>query len=132
MMNLQELMQTNPPRLVVEFEPASDGKHRLTWGVIGNLPIMSLIGFMERVQRDLLFFVGPSCDAPMLVIIWTGPATDGRDSEFTWFVNPMIPVDALVGMLEAIKTTIVLSQINQMGPGKQSSLVGPDGKPISY
>lgn len=151
-MTFTELLATNPPRLVVLFqrdegEPYNSG--RFQWGIVGAMPIISLIGRVSSVISDLLTASYSTSDAqfdgppPALVIAWDSALHDARD-----FVNTDVPCELLVGMLELVKAVLINSQIGQQTAAqmvepqprharKQSNglrrpplILGPDGKPI--
>ena len=119
MSTFEELMESNPPRLVVQFSRNPAGEETFTWGMVGNLQKMSLIGNVASAQHDLLAetYIA-ECPLPALVIV------GGEPSHL--FVDPDIPIDPLVGMLEVIKTYLVSALL----ASKLSGLVGPDGRPI--
>lgn len=113
------------PRLVVMFRRGEDGKDdQFQWGVIGQIPMLSLIGAIVRVQGELYFRSPNECPEQALVIIY-----DSVTKAFDWFVHPDVPVDAMAGMLEAIKFTITASRMAQQ-KANQQVILGPDGLPI--
>ena len=126
-MKYQDITQ-DTPRLVVTFQHDVHGNEQFSWGVVGKAPMMTLIGFIVRVQAELAFRAPLPCPEKALVIVW-----DALDKKFSWFCHPDIPVDSLVGMLEITKTLLVGGQISQQQPPQQPqkmSLFGPDGQPI--
>ena len=127
-MNYAETVLTNPPRLVVLFQRARDGSEQFQWGVVGNMPILSLIGGIAHVQADLVHGQWiPECDndPPALVIAW-----DAADRTMSHFIHPGIPADAIVGMLETIKSMLVASRLGQHNASQKVEILGPDGRPM--
>lgn len=130
-----ELMKNNPARLTVEFEVRA-GKEQYGWNVTGSIPILSLIGFLGRVQRELQTLDYPSRalrNGPDggLVVIW-----DAERRQFEWFIGNIM-VDSLCGMLEIIKAIVVAQQAAHMVQAQarpearaMPPLFGPDGKPF--
>lgn len=118
-MNYTDIQQ-NTPRLVVEFRPEQD---RFGWGIVGQMPILTVVGFLARVQSDLFFRTPPECPEMALVVVW-----DAETKTFDYFVHPAIPVDPLVGMLDAIKMSLIESQFAK--PQNGIGLFGADGKPL--
>ena len=125
MSNFAEVMANNPPRLVVQFR-RHDGGDQFQWGIVGHMPVLSLIGNITKIQRDLC--VGewiPGCDQPVLVI-----AYDPTDGNFWQFVSSDISAESLVGMLEVIKAMLVNSRMAQHAGANQvtnqRSILGPD------
>ena len=86
--------------------------------------MLTLVGFIVRVQAELAFRRPDACDKMALVIAW-----DTEEKVFDYVVDPRIPVDSLVGMLEAVKVTLVGSQLQQQTHQghNRSRLFGPDG-----
>lgn len=126
MSNFAEVMADNPVRLVVEYQRQADGSDGFQWGIVGNVPIISLIGAISKVCHDLC--VGewsPDMDGtpPALVMVY-----DQRSREFTYFKHPDIPVDPLVGMLDVIKAMLVDSRLAQQHAAQKVPILGPDGR----
>jgi hypothetical protein len=122
-MGFAETMATNPPRMVVLFQRGHDGSEQFQWGVVGSIPILTLIGAIAQAQADLLGGDWmPECDKPALVITWV--ATDRTTYRF---IHPDIPAEPLVGMLETIKSMLVASRMAQHAGANR--ILGPDGKP---
>lgn len=125
MTDFAELMQTNPPRMVVMFNRAQDGSEQFQWGVVGAIPILTLIGHIVQVQADMC--AGdwiPECDEqPALVIVW-----NNEDRTLSHYKHPDIPAAPLVGMLETIKTMLVDSRMAQHAAANR--ILGPDARPI--
>ena len=127
-MNYEEVIATNPPRLVVLFQRGRDGGEQFQWGVVGGIPVLTMVGYIARVQADLI--AGgwvPECthDVPALVIAW-----DAQHRELSHFVHPDIPTDSLVGMLEMVKSMLVASRMGQHTAAQKVEILGPDGKPM--
>lgn len=114
------------PRLVVMFKQTGQ-QENFQWGMIGEMPILSLIGQIIRVQGELpMMEPGDplyNCPERALVLAWDN---DGR--KFSWFVHADIPVTALVGMLETIKMTILGTHMARQ-VANQQVILGPDGQP---
>lgn len=117
----EEVVTQDTPRLVVMFK-VENGAEVFGWGMAGSqqIPRLTAIGAITRVQSEVYFKAPKECPAPALVIIYD-PVTKKTD----WFIHPSIPVDPLVGMLEAIKAKILSTQ-QPRGP----SILGPDGLAI--
>ncbi len=128
MSNFAEVMSTNPPRLVVQFQRGRDGGEQFQWGVVGAIPILTLIGYIGRVQADLVVDAWiPECDTspPSLVVAW-----DARDRTLSHYVHPDVPTDPLGGMLETIKQMLVDSRLAQFAAAQRTQILGPDGQPM--
>lgn len=125
-MNYAETVSSNPPRMVVMFRRAQDGAEQYEWGVIGSMPILTLIGYIGRIQTELVNGGWiPECDNPVPALVI---AFDGR--ELSHFVHPDIPTDSLAGMLEVIKSMLVGSRMGQHAGAQRATILGPDGKPM--
>lgn len=119
-------IKQDTPRIVVMFKE-EDGRERFQWGMIGNMPVLTLIGYIARVQvelpllepGDLLY----KCPEQALVIAW-----DADKKKFNWFVHEDAPVDSMVGMLETIKFSITSAQAAEHEASRQF-ILGPDGRP---
>lgn len=129
-MKYAEVMATNPPRVRVDYASAEDGSERFTWGIVGGMPGMSLIGAIAGVQSALIQ-VEPlafeRCDDSSLVLVFLKDAPAGE--QFVWFVHPGIPMEPLIGMLEVVKQSLVGAQMAQMA-ASQSRILAADGGPI--
>ena len=126
MNNYAELMGTNPPRLVVLFRYGLDGSEQFEWGVVGAIPIVTLIGYISRVQMDLMGGGWiPECSESALAITW-----NQKNHSLQHFVHPSIPCYPLVGMLETIKAMLVDSRLAQHAAAQQIRLLGLDGQPV--
>ncbi len=128
MSGFTEAMATNPPRLVVLFQRAPNGDERFQWGVVGNIPILSLIAALTRVQADLIACDWiPECDGevPAMVVAW-----DAQDRTISYYLHPDIPHDPLIGMMETIKHALVNSKLAQPHQSQRVQLLGSDGQPM--
>ncbi len=132
MSKFSEAMLSNPPRLVVLYQ-REGGADRFQWGLVGSAPILTLVGYLVRVQAEILadrlFGSDEECDESALVVSW-----DAANGEFSWFVHPDIPVEPLAGMLELVKAYLVERQVREgmlsQAAAMQTGLVGADGRPI--
>ncbi len=122
-------IQNDTPRLVVMFRRPAPNQEQFQWGIVGKLPVLTLIGYIHRVQVELPLIEPQDtryhCPESALVIVW-----DVDNLVFHWFVHPDIPMDSLVGMLETIKAAMVDSKLAQQVRNQQVGLLGPDGQPI--
>ena len=120
-------IKNDTPRLVVMFKRGANGEERFQWGIVGGgMPVLTLIGYIVRVQSDMVNQLAEQrneCPEVSLVIAWDGQG-------FDWWVHRDIPVDQLVGMLETIKTMLVDSRLVQNAAAQRTQLLGPDGKPM--
>lgn len=123
-MNKADIKQ-DTPRLVVEYQINDSGEDRFRWGVVGSVPLLTLIGFMSRVQWELMSRQSSSerfdFSERALVITFMG-------GKFDYLVHSDIPTDPLVGMLEQIKLTLAASQVQP--PPDKIDLFGADGRPM--
>ena len=127
MSNFAETMSADPPRLVVMFQRGHDGSEQFQWGVVGQMPILSLIGGIARAQISLADGGWmPECDddAKAFVIAW-----NKDERELSHFLHPEIPVEPLIGMLETIKAMLVGSRLGQHNAAQKVELLRPDGTP---
>lgn len=119
-------LKQDTPRLVVMFK-VDGGREMFQWGIHGNIPIMSLVGCLVRVQNDLPLLepgdVRHDCPEQALVLAW-----DEETRRISWFVHRDVPVDAMLGMLETIKGMIITANAAQKIASNQI-LLGPDGRP---
>lgn len=111
-------------RLVVMFRREEDNE-QFQWGVVGHIPMLSLVGYITRVQSQLVYDGNEACPEQALVISYHPPTRT-----FDWFLHPDTPIDSMCGMLETIKTAIVMSRPGQQAVSQQVQLLGPDGLPI--
>lgn len=123
-MEFAEAMQNNPPRLVVLWKKERE-TDLFQWGIVGNVPALSLIGAIVNAQARLVTgdFMVKECSEQALAIVF-------KDDVVHYFVHHIIPVDPLIGMLETIKAALVGSRMAQHALAQQTPIVGPDGKPI--
>ena len=49
-----EVMAANPPRLVVLYQQAPDGGERFQWGVVGQIPLLSMVGAMSGLMPGVI------------------------------------------------------------------------------
>jgi len=129
-----ELIATNPPRLVVEFERGSGGEEQFRWGVVGNLPVLTLVGYLVHVRvvlatnraDDGTLDLHPSryCEPSALVVV-----LDARSKSMRFFINGCIPPDSMVGMLEVVSALLVDSRLAQQSM-QQTRIVDAGGNPI--
>ena len=124
MKDFQTTMLANPPRLVVLFRRTEGGEEQFQWGVVGKIPLLSLIGFITRVQAELAFRSPDPCPEQALAIMLQD------DGKLAYYVHPDIPIDPLVGMLETIKSALTDSRTAQHAAAQQVKIVGPDGLPM--
>jgi len=120
MSKFAEIMKSSPPRLVVKYQ--RNGGDRFEWGMVGELPVLTLIGAVTRIQSELPFRAVEECDESAFVIAWDG-------NKMVYFIHPDIPIDPLIGMLDMIKTSLIGSRMAQSLP--QVQVLGPHGKPIN-
>jgi hypothetical protein len=127
---LEEIIRTVPttPRLVVKYRKMPDGGDQFEWGVVGHMPLLSLIGYVVRVQAELAFRSPEPTDQQALVVLFD--PTKSESDQFCYFVHPDIPVDAMVGMLETVKFTLVSSRFAQKAGANKVSILGPDNRPM--
>lgn len=124
-----DVVKQDTPRMVVAFQRDGD-KELYRWGVVGTMPVLSLVGCIGRVQAEIggsrYPSVGRECPESALVVIW-----DEAEKKFDWFLHPSIPLDSLLGMLEIVKATLVATHMAHAESGR-AALVGPDGRPLVY
>ena len=131
MSKFTDSVQQDTPRLVVTFQ-RSDDDELFNWGIVGKMPILTLVGYITRVQSELVYRTPDPCEPSALVIVW-----NATTKQFNYFIHPDIPTDSVVGMLDLIKFTLVnthiarqmASQQQQVTPS-QSKLIGPNGAPL--
>lgn len=116
-------VKEDTPRLVVMFKREGD-KEQFQWGMVGTIPLLSLIGAIIHVQNNMDYEGNDECPEPALVIAWHNPTCT-----FDWFMHPATPIDSMRGMLETIKAAIVGSRAGQQTVAQQV-LLGPDGQPM--
>lgn len=119
----EDVIATNPPCLVVSLK-YQDGVEVFDWGMGGasQIPRLTALGAICRVQSEIHFKAAKECPVSALVIVY-----DLNTKKTDWFMNPSIPIDPLVGMLETIKYAIM----NVERPKSQLPMIfGPDGNPV--
>lgn len=127
-MTFDELIATDPPRLVVEFQRGPNGDEQFKWGIVGEMPLLTLISAVVRAQIDMVVekgFVDDRCDASALVFVY-----DKEHRDFKCFSNYDIPLDSILGMLETIKAVLVGSRLAVQAQQQRSPIMGLDGKPL--
>lgn len=134
MSTFENSVKDDTPRLVVMFRRGPDGGEQFQWGVVGAMPILTLIGYIARIQSDLVNELAEernSCPHLALVVARTeGEVMPLRT--WDWWVHPDIPVDPLVGMLDTIKAALIDSRTAQQALAQRTQLLGPDGKPFPF
>lgn len=126
-----EIMASNPPRLVVLFRRGGDGGEQFQWGIVGSIPILTLIGHIHLAQTALVQeegFMTPDPNACAFILTW-----DAERRGMHHFLHPDIPEVPLAGMLETIKSALVMSRMGQMMAAQQTrspAILGPNGVPI--
>lgn len=124
-----EVLAQDVPRLTVPFR--MEGGHEMfSWDVRGAIPGLKLVGAITRAQGDVFFRALEPCGDSALVITYD-PATRA----FAYYIHPDIPLESLVGMLEAIKQTVLSAHMagnarTNPGPQRRPPLLGPDGQPM--
>lgn len=120
-----ESVKNDTPRLVVMYQ-REDGHERFQWGIVGNIPILSLLGAIICTQQELYSVEwAEKCPGQALVIAYCEST-----KSFQWFIGDDIPRDSLVGMLETIKATITTTHLARKAAAQQVPLLGPDGRPF--
>ena len=124
-MTFAETVRADTPRLVVQFRRGPGGDEQFEWGVVGNIPVLTLIGGVADAQRELMDYghLPDAGGAPALVIAW-----DGDTKLFDYFVHPDVPRKPLVGMLEIVKAALVMSRMGQRASSQV--VLGPNGRPM--
>lgn len=140
MNDFHEAMQANPPRLVVQFGRQPDGSESFMWGIVGAIPLMSLVGAVVKIQHDLCsgdtYIPEMEGNPPALVIEW-----GDQEREFRFWKHIEIPTDPLVGMLDTIRFQLCNSRMGQHAAAQRVALpqpqtkqpphiLGPDGHPM--
>lgn len=118
-----ENIKPNTPRLVITFEWVGE-KENFQWGLGGPIPLMTLIGNLTRVQSDIYLKSIDPCPEQGFVMAW-----DQDSRKMSWFLHSAVPVDSLVGMIDAIKL-VILSQHLARQMSAQQNILGPDGNPM--
>lgn len=127
-MTFTEAISTNPPRLVVMHRHNEDDTDNFQWGIMGSVPILTLIGAAALVQTELASkpqCTASPCTEQALVILWSSV-----DGTMQWYVHQDIPLLPLIGMLETIKGALLMSRMGQRIASQQTQVLGPDGSPM--
>ncbi len=128
-MSFAEAMAGNPPRVVVLYQRGADGAEQFQWGVVGAIPMLSLLGGIMGAQHDLCdgeWMPEPEGDGPPAFVgVW-----DASDGMFSYWKHRDIPDAPLCGMLEAIKSQLVASRMAQHSAAQRVQILGPDGRPM--
>lgn len=111
------VVEPNAPRLVIEFRYDANGVEQFNFGVVGQIPLLSLIGAITCVQSELFFRSGNDCPMQALVI-----AYDPVNHEFEWFKHPDTPLEPIAGMLEVMKNGLVTAHIARMTAQQQTRI----------
>ena len=128
MSDFTQVIATNLNRFVVMYKN-EEGTDRFQWGIVGAVPILTMVGAIARVQVNIINQQAGwenECPESALVIAF-GPTGEN----IQWFINRGIPVDPLVGMLETIKASIIGSNQAQHVAAQKLQLLGPDGNPMN-
>ena len=120
-----DIVNQDTPRLVVTLQYPAPNQETWSWGMVGQFPLLGMIGTITRAQTDLYFRSLDNCGENSMVIAW-----DKGCNEFHYFVDPELPTDSLVGYLELVKSMLIMSPLAQMAKSQVVSLYGPDGKPM--
>ena len=127
MSRFNDVVRADTPRLVVMYRRDERGQEQFQWGMVGSMPLMTLIGYIVRVQGEMCLAEpsdGRECPQPALVVAWDAPS-----GGFEWFVSPDMPTDATVGMLETGKVTLLGTHLARQAANQQV-ILGPDGNPV--
>lgn len=132
MSRFTDLIKANAPRFVVEMIISDNGEETFKWGVVGKVPILSMISGILAAQ--LVMRSEPEGDGDgsqsegmpgnALVCIWNDNTQD-----FEVFCGEYMPTLSLIGMLEVIKATLVMQAMNNTS-SSQVQMYGPDGQPL--
>lgn len=111
----------NPPRLVVRFQLDPAGNEQFEWGVVGDIPVLSLIGHVSRVQAGLCGGEWlPEADGVAALVV----TYDTAARSFRTFSARDIPAGPLAGMLEVIKSLLVGSRMAQHAGANRTRVLG--------
>lgn len=142
MRKFEDAVREETPRLVLLYNrDPKTGQDQFQWGIVGQIPLLSLLGGIARVQSELFFRAAAPCPVSAFVLAW-----DAEKRAFDWFVGsfPMpskgydgedttvetpIPLEPVCGMLETIKGAIVTGLAARRFSNQQLVL-GPDGNPM--
>lgn len=118
-------VNNDTPRLVVLMDIKPNGEERFQWGVVHNIPLLSLIGSVTELQFKMTSDEWINkCPQVAAVIAWI-------DGKFEYFAHPTIITSACVGMLEIIKSTLVDTQLARRAANQQIILADSNGRPIN-
>ena len=127
-----ETVLEDTPCLTVTFTISAEGQPQYGFSLKGGLPLMDLIGYIGKVQRCLdetpswkFCQGGHECDVQAVVIAWYPAA-----KKFDWYAHVDVPNDAMCGMLEMIKSTLVEANKARHMAAQQSPILGPDYRPM--
>lgn len=133
--SLAEVMAENPPRLVITYKLKGE-QQQFDWGMVGQLPMLSIIGKLVEVSSDIL--IGREMQQryydsvqypgqPMSLVIAQGHL---NSSAFVWFMHRDIPHTELIGMIETIRMGLIMQIQVQAQKERTSPLLDPNGMPI--
>lgn len=130
MSKFQQVMEKKPPHVIVKYiRGETREQDQYSYGVHGSIPLAQLVGYIIRVQAELVFRNPDPCDEGLCVI-----AFDPHTNKMQWFVDSKIPVDPLVGTLELVKCILIDSQMASIMEATQkrvqTGLVAANGTPI--
>lgn len=140
-MNESAQAMNSLPGLRIERSLASDGQEQFAWGMKGGAPPLTLIGYLSRVQSEIIwpevlsakFSRTDAKDAYALVIQW-----NEERRAFDWYCLSGIAldeldrvIDGLVGMLEMIKVGLVGQHMMQQQRQQSPPIFGPNGQPLN-
>src|SRR4051812_1016324 len=107
MTKFTNVIKEDTPRLVVNFKVDDIGKEQYEWGIHGNIPLLSVIGAIVKVEVELasleimrLGILDKFCNDRMLLIAFV-------DNTFHWFLHKDTPKYGMLGMLEMIRATLI-------------------------
>ena len=134
MSKFTETVHADTPKFVVQYR--TDGTNQeFSWGMSKVMPMLSLIGAIARVQGEIGMWLSDPrfdegdphyCDMMALVLAW-----DAESKTFNWFVNPAIPLDPLLGILEVTNVTLTSQHImREQQAAAATGIIGPDGRPV--
>lgn len=127
MSTFTDTVKQDTPRLAVMYRLA-DGNDQFQWGIVGAIPLMSLIGAIVQMQGIVArgeWICG--CDQPALVLAW-----DEQTKDFDVFLDADIPALPMIGMLETIKFTLIGTQTARQVASQKVQILGPDGAPVRH
>jgi hypothetical protein len=123
MITYTEAVQNNMSRLVIGYTRVGS-EDRFNWGVAGSCSVMSFIGALSCIHQRIVSSQSIcSCEEQVLAIV----VDNGK---FLNFLGDNIPLEPLLGMLEVVKSCLVDACMANMQSGRETGLVGVNGKPI--